>query len=586
MIENKKKTINIFENGLLRKLFSFVKPYQGIFYLLLILTFVTGLLTPSSPYMVQLAIDRYVSTSDYLGLVSMTNWMILLLVIQTVVQYGLTYFSDWLGQHVVRDLRIKLYAHITTLSASYYNKTPIGRLITRNISDTEMLADVFSQGLAALLADILQLVAMIGFMVYIDWKLSLLSLVTLPLLFISTYFFKKYLKLAYKEVRDAVSKLNSFVQSHVTGMSIIQIYNREKTEEAKFVSLNEAHRKANNQSVLYYSLYTPSLEIMRAIGISLLVWYGARGVIQGYITLGKLTAFLMYLKMFFRPLYHLAERFNILQMGIVSAERIIKLLENKEKIDNKGLFQPKRLQGSVAFHHVWFAYENKDYILKNINFHIQAQQSLAIVGATGAGKSTIINLLERFHDPQKGSIEIDQVNILDYDIQSLRKNIGLVLQDVFLFSASIYDNITLGNPAISRERVIEAAQLVGIHDFIQRLPGGYDYNIRERGMMLSMGQRQLLSFARVLVYDPCILILDEATASIDTASEKLIQRATAQLLQNRTAIIIAHRLSTIRYADKIIVLDDGEIKEEGTHESLLAQQGHYAALYKVQYEVA
>lgn len=536
--------------------------------------------------MIQLAMDRYLAIGDYQGLLNITIWMLVLVVVQIVVQYYLTYLSDWLGQHVVRDLRVQLYTYTTQLRISFYNKTPVGRLVTRNISDTETLADVFSQGLAALLGDILQLVAMAAFMVYIDWKLAFLSLATLPLLFLSTHLFKEKLKDAIQEVRDVVTKLNAFVQSRVTGMSIIQTFSREAQESENFKALNEMHRKASNKSALYYAFYFPALEIIRAIGISLLIWYGTRGVIQEHVTLGKLTAFLMYLKMFFRPLYHLAERFNTLQMGIVSTDKIVKLLENKEQVENKGTYRPERLGGEVAFDHVWFAYAGKDYVLKDVTFHIQAQQSLAIVGATGAGKSTIINLLERFYDPQQGNITIDGVNVLDYDIRALRQNIGLVLQDVFLFSTSIYENITLGNRDIPKERVIEAAQLVGIHDFIQRLPGGYDYNVQERGMTLSMGQRQLLSFARVLVYSPCILILDEATASMDTETEELIQKATAQLLQSRTAIIIAHRLSTIQHADKIIVLEHGEVKEEGTHESLLAQNGYYAELYNVQYQVA
>ena len=586
MFSKKKSNDKILDRKVFSKLFIFVKPYQGIFYLLTILTFATGVLAPSRPYMIQLTIDRYVAVGDYQGLVSMTIWMLALLLIQMIVQYYLIYLSDWLGQHIVRDLRIQLYAYTTRLRTSFYNKTPVGRLVTRSISDTEALSDVFSQGLAALLGDLLQLLAMAVFMVYIDWQLALLSLAILPLLFISTYLFKEKLKDAYKEVRDAVAKLNSFVQSRATGMSIVQIFNREEQEFAKFSALNETHRKAHNKSILYYSLYFPSLEIMRTIGISLLIWYGAQGVIQGQVTLGKLTAFLMYLKMSFRPLYHLAERFNTLQMGIVSTDRITKLLENNEQVENKGTYQPERLKGEVAFENIFFAYEEEDYVLKGISFHIQAKQSLAIVGATGAGKSTVINLLKRFYEAQEGVISIDGVNILDYDIHVLRKNIGLVLQDVFLFSASIYDNITLGNKSISQERVIEAARLLGIHDFIQQLPGGYDYNVMERGMMLSMGQRQLLAFARALVYNPCILILDEATASMDTETEELTQKATIQLLQGRTAIIIAHRLSTIQHADKILVLDNGEIKEEGTHESLLAQNGYYAELYNVQYQVA
>jgi ATP-binding cassette subfamily B multidrug efflux pump len=586
MTSKEKKYCKFLEPGVISKLFLFVKPYQGVFYLLLLAALATGLLAPTRPYLVQLTIDRYFTHADYAGIIRMTTWMLALLLIQSFIQYFLTYFSDWLGQHVVRDLRVKLYAHTTQLSVTFYNKTPTGRLVTRTISDTELLADIFSQGLAALLADILQLIAMVVFMVYMDWRLTLLSLATLPLLVMATYLFKEKIKVVYKQVRDAVSKLNAFVQTHVTSMSIIQIYNREKLELAKFMELNEAHKQANNKSVLYYSLYMPSLEIMRAIGISLLVWYGARGVTQGYVSLGTLTAFLMYLKMFFRPLYHLAERFNTLQMGMVSAERIIKLLENQEKVVNKGIYRPKRLQGEVVFQDVWFGYEEGNYVLKHVNFHIPAQQSLAIVGATGAGKSTIINLLARFHDPQQGLITIDKTNILAYDIQELRKNIGLVLQDGFLFSASIYENITLGNPAISRQQVIEATKLLGIHDFIMRLPDNYNYNIWERGTMLSIGQRQLLAFARVLVYNPCILILDEATASLDAQAERLIQEATAKLLQNRTCIIIAHRLSTIRYADKILVLDQGEIKEEGTHETLLAKQGYYAALYQAQHQVA
>ena len=561
----KQKRPKLFKRKLLSRVYSFIKPYQFVFYILIFLTFVIGILEPSRPYMIQIAIDRYVALKDYAGLMKMLFWMLGLLLVQTLAQYLLSYLSDWLGQHVVRDLRIKIYAHIIRLNATFYNKTPLGRLVTRNISDTEKLSEVFSQDLAAVLADFLQLVGMASFMFYIDWKLALLSLTTVPLLLAVTYIFKEKTKRAYREVNDVVVKA---------------------AELDKFKTLNEDYRKANDKSNRYYSLYFPSLEIMRSIGISLLIWHGAKGVIQEITTLGSLTAFLMYIKMFFRPVSHLAEHFNTLQMGLVSSGRIMELLDNNEFVDNSGRYAPEQVQGSVAFEEVWFAYEGQDYTLKGISFDLSARKSLAIVGATGAGKSTIINLLERFYEPQKGVIKIDGINMLDYEVHSLRRHIGLVLQDVFLFSTTIYENITLGDDTISKDRVIEAAKMVGIHDFILQLPGGYDYQVGERGMTLSMGQRQLLAFARVLVYNPSILILDEATASLDIETEKLIQQATIKLLASRTAIIIAHRLTTVQHADHILVLDHGVIKEQGTHQALLKKNGYYATLYKRPYQVA
>ncbi len=577
---HKKQDTETVDRKVLRKLTVFVKPYRSTFYFLTCLTFALGVLAPLQPYLIQITIDDYILLGDYKGLVGMAVLLVLLLVIQGVAQYYQTYLSDWLGQHVIRDIRIQLYAYILRLRTSFLKKTPIGRLVTINISDTEALANVFSEGMAALIGDLLQMVLMVVLMFYINWRLALLSLATSPLIAIVTYVFKEKIKYALRAVRNAVAQLNAFMQERIVGMSMVQIFGREQRELAQFKALNEIHQNAGIKSVQYYAFYFPCLSIINSVSISLLVWYGAKDAIHGIVTLGQLIAFLMYINLFFRPLHLIADRFNTLQMGIVSTGRIMKLMENGEQVDDTGTHAPQQLQGAIVFQNVWFAYEDQDYVLKDISFQIEAQKSLAIVGATGAGKSTLIHLLERFYDVQKGVIYIDGVNIKDYKLQTLREHVGLVLQDVFLFSGSIYENITLGNLDIDRARVVEATQLMGIHDFILQLPGGYDYHVMERGMTLSMGQRQLLAFARVLVYDPCILILDEATSSMDTETERLIQKATAMLMQNRTCLLIAHRLATIQHADKILVLRHGKIQEEGAHEALLAQGGYYAKLYQ------
>lgn len=575
---------NIVDFSVLKRLFKFAVPYLKQFYFLVVLTVVLALLTPARPYLIQLTIDNQVANGDYPGLVNMILILVGLLLAQAVVQYLHTFLSGWLGQHIIRDLRIQLFEHLQRLRLKFFDKTPIGRLVTRNVSDIETLAEVFSSGIAAMIGDLLQLIVILAVMFYTSWKLTLVSLSTLPLLIIATYIFKEKIKVSFNEVRTAVSNLNSFVQEHVTGMNIVQIFNSEDREYKKFEDINKEHRKANLRSVMYYSIYFPVAEVIQAAGIGLIVWYGAGGVINQELTLGMLIAFIMYVQMFFRPIRMIADRFNTLQMGIVSSNRILKLLDSDEHIPNEGTYKPAKLKGDVKFENVWFAYNDEDWVLKDINFEVKKGGVLALVGATGAGKSSIINLLNKFYEINKGKITIDSVDIEEYELECLRSHIAVVLQDVFLFSDSIYNNITLKNPDISREKVIEAAELVGAKKFIERLPGGFDYNVMERGATLSVGQRQLISFVRAMVYDPEIIVLDEATSSVDTETEELIQSAIQKLMKGRTSIVIAHRLSTIQNADKIIVLDKGEIKEEGTHENLLSLEGYYSQLHKMQYK--
>jgi ATP-binding cassette, subfamily B, multidrug efflux pump len=578
---------NIIDWSVLRRLMKFVTPYRGRFYLVVFLTLAIGVLTPLRPLLVQITLDDDVASGDYNGMLQMVIILLVLLVVQSVVQYIHTYISGWMGQQIIRDIRTKLYAHLITLRLKFFDKTPIGRLVTRAISDVETLADVFSEGLAAMVSDLLQLVFILALMFYTDWRLSLLSLSTIPLMLISTYVFKEKIKVAFNDVRNAVANLNTFVQEHITGMNIVQIFASEKREFEKFKTINEEHRQANLRSVLYYSIYFPVAEIISAAGIGLLVWYGAKGVInfnETGITVGKLIAFIMYIQMFFRPIRMIADRYNTLQMGIVSSSRIINLLDNHEHVQNTGSHKPEVIKGEVEFDHVWFAYNEDQYVLKDINLSIRQGETIALVGATGAGKSSIINLLNRFYEIQRGSIKIDGVDIEQYELGHLRKNIGVVLQDVFLFSDTIFNNITLGNPDVTEEMVWHAADLVGARKFIERLPGKLSYNVMERGATLSVGQRQLISFIRAMVFDPKILVLDEATSSVDSETEEMIQQAIDKMMSGRTAIVIAHRLSTIQKADKIIVLDHGQIKEVGKHEELLSKEGYYSQLHKMQYK--
>ena len=580
--KEKESAGEILDMKVLRKLYTYVKPYQKQFYFLVFLTLALAILAPARPYLIQIAIDEHVAVGDAAGLLKIIYVLVILMVIQAIAQWAHTYYSGWIGQVIIKDIRVRLYTHLLRLRLKFFDNTPIGRLVTRNVSDIETLADVFSEGLAAIIGDLLQIVTILGVMFYIDWKLTLVSLSTLPLLVISTYVFKEKIKVTFNDVRNAVANLNSFLQEQITGMTIVQLFNREQREFDKFKEINREHRAAHIRSVLYYSVYFPVAEIIQAIGIGLVVWYGAVGVLGMDLKIGILISFIMYLQLFFRPIRMIADRFNTLQMGVVSSSRIFKLLASSEHIANEGSFSPEKVQGNVRLDQVWFAYKEEDYVLKNISFEAKQGQTIALVGATGAGKSSIINLISRFYEINKGTITIDGVNIQDYELSALRKHIGVVLQDVFLFSSSIYQNITLGNPSITKEQVLEAAELVGAAKFIEKLPGGLDYNVMERGATLSVGQRQLISFVRAMVYNPEILILDEATSSVDSETEQLIQESIEKMMQGRTSIVIAHRLSTIQKADQILVLHKGEIVETGTHQSLLEKGGYYTQLHQMQ----
>ncbi len=587
MEKEKVSSGNIIDFNVLKRLISFVRPYKSRFYIIIVLTVVLGILTAVRPVLILRTLDDDVAHGDYNSMVKMMGVVFGLLVIQSVFQYVHTYLSGRIGQFVIRDIRVKLYERLINLRLSFFDKTPIGRLVTRTISDVETLADVFSEGLAAMAGDLLQIVFILLFMFIVDWRMALISLCTFPLMLLATYVFKEKIKVAFNDVRNAVANLNSFVQEHITGMNIVQIFGSEKREFEKFKEINKDHLNSNLRSVLYYSVYFPVAEIIAAMGIGLLVWYGARGVIhqeETGITIGTLTAFIMYIQLFFRPIRMIADRYNTLQMGIVSSSRIISLLDSEEYLMSNGTQQPTALKGEVDFRHVWFAYKEADYVLRDVSFSIGAGQTVALVGATGAGKSSVISLLNRFYDIQRGSICIDGQEIQTYDIHALRRHIGVVMQDVFLFSDSIRSNITLGNPDITDEMILQAADEVGALKFIERLPGKLDYQVMERGSTLSVGQRQLLSFIRAMVYHPRILILDEATSSVDSETEAMIQEAISRMMRGRTSIVIAHRLSTIQKADRILVMEKGEVRESGTHDELLQQQGLYSQLYRMQYK--
>nr|WP_294875287.1 ABC transporter ATP-binding protein [uncultured Pedobacter sp.] len=579
-----KITGDVINVGLLKRVFQYVKPYQRIFIISVILTILLAVLAPLRPILIGYTLDHHIVTGDYSGLLNMTILMLILLVVQTGVQYSHTLLTNTLGQSAIRDLRINVFNHITKLRLKYFDNTPIGQLITRTVSDLETIAEIFSEGLIVIIGDILMVIVIIGVMVYEDWALTLVVLLPMPLLIIATSIFQKAIKSAFQEIRTEVSNLNTYLQEHITGVSIIQYFAREKQEYNKFLKINGRYRDANIRSNWYYSIFFPVVEIISAMSLGLLVWYGARTILSNpTIKPGIITEFIMYIGMLFRPIRELADKFNTLQMGMVGAERVFKVLDTNEVTEDKGTYAPEIMKGNISFEKVWFAYNDENYVLKDISFEVEAGKTVALVGATGAGKSSTINILNRFYEIQKGEIKVDGTRIQDYELSYLRNKIATVLQDVFLFSDTIFNNITLNNDAITMEEVVDAAKKVGAHDFIERLPGGYQYNVMERGATLSAGQAQLISFIRALVYNPAILVLDEATSSVDTETEMLIQRAIENLMKGRTSIVIAHRLSTIQKADKILVLEKGEIKEMGTHQQLLKLDGYYKKLYDLQF---
>ena len=591
----KKKSFDV---SLLKRVFQFVKPYKKQFYLSILLSVVLAIFAPIRPYLIQLTVDAATGKAVHLPgwlklilvnvdvsdvtrfIISVTIFQVVFLFIETALRFIFSFVTALVGQNVVKDLRVTVYKKVMSLNLSQFDKTPIGTLTTRTINDIESINDIFADGLIPIVADMLSIIFTLATMFWIDWKLTLISIIPFPIIIVSTYYFKESVNKSFINVRNAVASLNAFIQEHITGMQIVQAFAAEEREFNKFRKINKDHRDANIKAIFAYSVFFPVVEVVLAISMGLLVWYIAGNQLDA----GLLVAFILYLNQIFRPLRVIADKFNVIQMGMVSSERVFKVLDNDDVMQDTGTFEPATIKGKVAFNQVSFAYIDDNYVLKNISFTVNSGETVALVGHTGSGKTSIISLLNRLYQIQEGSIFIDDININDYKLDVLRSRIGVVLQDVFLFSGTVMDNITLRNADITKEEVVQAAKLIGVHDFIMQLPGNYHYNVMERGNTLSLGQRQLLSFIRALLYNPSILILDEATSSIDTESEALIQHAIDTLIADRTSIVIAHRLSTIRKANKIIVLDKGEIKEMGSHDELLKKGGHYAKLHNMQFE--
>ena len=575
-----------FDLHLLGRVLVLAKPHRRPFITSGILAVLLAPLATSRPLLIQQMVDHYILIPDPSGLLTMTLVILAILVIEVLMRYVFIYTTNFLGQSVIKDLRVRVFQHITHLKLKYFDKTPIGTSTTRTINDIQTINDVFSQGTITILADLLTVVTVLIIMLVTSWKLTVICMLTMPFLIIASYLFKEKVKAAFQKVRNQLQKMNSFLQEHITGMRIVQIFTAEGRERDKFRTINRAYTQANLDSITAYAVFFPVVEIISATSLALMIWWGAHSAISGEVSLGALIAFPLYLNMLFRPIRMLADKFNTLQMGLVAADRVFGVLDNNEFIQNNGTWAPDRLKGEIVFDHVSFSYDDMHPVLRDLSFQVDAGQTLAIVGSTGSGKSTIINILNRFYDIQDGDILVDGRSIQDYELFALRRRIAIVLQDVFLFSGTVLENITLKDPNISREEVETSARMIGAHEFIMRLPGGYDFQVQERGATLSMGQRQLISFVRALVFDPDILILDEATSSIDTETEQVIQHAIETMIATRTSIVIAHRLSTIRHADRIMVLESGQRLEFGTHDELMTNaDGRYRELVEMQFSL-
>ena len=567
---------------LFKRILALAKFQQNWMIIAIVLTIFQSVITAFQPYLYKTVIDSVIIPKQFHLL---EKWALILLgwlLLQAALGFANSYLSESIAQSVILKLRQYVYDHLTRLKLSFYDKTPVGTAVTRSISDIQTITDLFSSGVITIAGDLIQIVVILGCMFYMDVKLTLITLIVVPLLLFAANRFRKGIRDTFQDVRNQVAKLNAFLQERITGMQMVQLFNREKEEMRRFDLINQAHRDANVKSVYYYALFFPIVEVLVATSFALIVWYGSGSLVKGQIEFGELTAFIMFINLFFMPVRAIADRFNNIQMGIVAADRIFKLIDDVENIEASPETKAPILRGDIQFQNIWFAYQNEEWVLKDVSFHLNQGKTMAIVGATGSGKTTIASLVNQLYTQQKGHILLDDIDIQSMNLTSVRKQIALVLQDVFLFSGSVKDNIRLHNQDIDIEKMIDAARSIGAYEFIEKLPGGFNYNVMERGMTLSLGQRQLISFIRALAFDPRIILLDEATSSIDTETEQLIQKAIDRLLENRTAIVIAHRLSTIAKADEILVLEKGQVIERGNHQSLLQAKGHYAHLYETQ----